>query len=356
MLKKKIAILFGGVSSEHEVSRISASSIIANIDESKYELILIGITKSGEWFLYSGNLEDIKDGSWENHENNKRAFIVPDASIGGILVLNNGKYEKINIDVIIPVLHGKNGEDGTIQGLFQLAGIPFVGCDTTSASGCMDKVFTNTILSYNNIKKPKFYWFFSYDFKNNSDKCIEDTDAFFEGKYPLFVKPANAGSSVGVSKVNNKGELKKAFELAINEDSKIVIEQGIIGQEVECAILGNSDPIASFVGEIAASADFYDYEDKYINGTSKLYIPAHIPENVAGEIRKTAIKAFKIMGCKGLSRVDFFVEKGTNKVFLNEINTFPGFTSISMYPKLMEHFGINFKTLIDKLIDLSLEK
>ncbi len=355
MSKKKIAVLFGGVSSEHEVSQISASAIINNLNREKYDLILIGITKSGKWFIFNGNVDDIKNGKWENDKDNKKAFISPDTNTHGIVILEDGKYNIIQIDAVIPALHGKNGEDGTIQGLFQLANIPFVGCDTVSSAACMDKVITNTMLSYNCINKAKFYWFYSQDFNSKPQYYIDEIDSYFNF-YPLFVKPANAGSSVGVNKVENKDELMEAINIAIKEDSKILIEKGILGQEVECAVLGNRNPIASVIGEIAASSSFYDYNDKYINGTSKLYIPAHIPENVSDEIRTTAIKAYNIMGCEGLSRIDFFVERDTNRVFLNEINTFPGFTPISMYPKLMEQIGYSFSSLLDELIELAIEK
>lgn len=352
--KKNVAIIFGGNSSEHEVSKVSASSVIDNLSSDKYNLVLIGITKSGNWFLYNGPKSDIANGSWENHSENKVAFICPDASVGGLVVLDNGKESIIKIDVIIPVLHGKNGEDGTIQGLLQLSGIPFVGCYTTAASACMDKVITNIMLEYAKIPQAKFTWFYSYDFIKSPEECLDKTEN--ELTYPVFVKPANAGSSVGVSKATNRSELKKAIEIAIKEDNKILIEQGINGQEVECAVLGNDSPVASVVGEIAPSNEFYDYEAKYLSGTSNLYIPAHISDEAAERIRELAIKAYRLMGCSGLSRVDFFVEKETGEVMLNELNTFPGFTSISMYPKLMNASGVCYSELLDKLIDLAYER
>ena len=352
---KKIAILFGGASSEHEVSRKSAYTVIKNFPKDEYEYIIIGITKSGKWILYSGDIENIIDGSWEKDENNKNAFISPDTSHKGIVVLNNGKYDIISIDAVLPVLHGKNGEDGTVQGLLELSDIPVAGCKMSAAVDCMDKTVTNTVLEYNGINKPIFDWFYYYDFKKTPEKFLDRAENKIKS-YPMFVKPANAGSSVGVSKVNNRKELLDAIEKASKEDGKIVVEKGIIGKEVECAVLGNTDPMCSIAGEIVPDADFYDYDDKYKNNKTSFYIPARLSDEVYSELKETAIKAYKIMGCRGLSRVDFLVENNTNKIYLNEINTFPGFTSISMYPKLMGEMGIGIKDLIKKILDLSFEE
>lgn len=356
MGKINVGIIFGGKSSEHEVSRVSAQAIINNISKEKYNLHLIGITKCGEWFLFTGSSDEVGSGEWENSDSKKRAFISPDSSVKGLVVnKGDGNFETIQMDVVIPVLHGKNGEDGTIQGLLELSEIPFVGCDTTSSSACMDKVITNCVLSYCGINKPTFNWFYACDFEKDSERYIEETEKIIK-KYPMFIKPANAGSSVGVSKANNREELIEGIKKASKEDGKILIEEGIVGKEVECAVLGNENPISSVVGEIAPSSNFYDYEAKYISNSSELFIPARILDNTSEEIRKTAILAYKTMGCTGLSRVDFFVEEGTGKVLLNEINTFPGFTSISMYPKLMKEVGIDFSDLIDKLIDFALQR
>lgn len=356
MEKINVGIIFGGKSSEHEVSRVSAQAIVNNISKEKYNIHLIGITKCGEWFLFTGNSDKIGNGEWENSSSKKRAFISPDSSVKGLIVDNGSEnFKTIKLDVVIPVLHGKNGEDGTMQGLLELSGIPFVGCDTTSSSACMDKVITNCVLSYCGINKPKFNWFYACDFEKDSEKYIEETEKIVK-KYPMFIKPANAGSSVGVSKANNRKELIDGIKKASKEDGKILIEEGIVGKEVECAVLGNENPISSIVGEIAPSSSFYDYEAKYISDSSKLFIPARISDSISEEIRQTALLAYKAMGCTGLSRVDFFVEEGTDKVLLNEINTFPGFTNISMYPKLMKEIGIDFSDLIDKLIDFALQR
>lgn len=355
MNKLNIAVLFGGKSSEHEVSRVSASAIIKNFSAEKYNLFIIGITKKGEWYLCEGDVDKISSGEWENDQNKQKAFISPDSSTKGITVLSQGSIWQIPIDVVFPVFHGKNGEDGTIQGLLTLSEIPFVGCDTTSSAACMDKVITSTILLSRGIKKPPFFWFDYRDFKINQDKIIKDTEEII-GQYPMFVKPANAGSSVGISKVRNCTELISAIEVAKDEDKKIVVERGIDAQEVECALLGNDWPVASAIGEIIPSAEFYDYSSKYIDNTSELFIPARISDEISERIKNIAIEAYKIMGCEGLARIDFLVEKGTNEIFLNEINTFPGFTPISMYPKLMEYSGLDFPTLLDKLVEFALNK
>lgn len=355
MNKINIAVLFGGKSSEHEISRVSASAIIKNLSAEKYNLFIIGITPKGEWYLYEGDTDKISTGEWENEPNKQKAFISPDSSIRGITVLSENLVKQIPIDAVIPALHGHNGEDGTIQGLLTLSGIPFVGCGTAASAACMDKAITSTMLISSGITKPRFFWFNYMDFKIDQDKIIKDTEDTIGG-YPMFVKPANSGSSVGVSKVRNRTELISAFEIAKNEDKKIVVEQAIDGQEVECAVLGNDLAMASAVGEIVSGAEFYDYSSKYIDDTSELFIPARIPDKISEEIKSVALEAYKIMGCEGLARIDFFVEKGTNKVFLNEINTFPGFTPISMYPKLMEYIGIDFPSLLDKLIGLAVNK
>lgn len=356
MAKLSVGIIFGGKSSEHQVSRVSAQAIINNMSKDKYDIHMIGITKCGEWFLFTGKNEEVANGEWEKSLLKKRAFISPDSAVKGITIADDdGTFEIIKLDVVIPVLHGKNGEDGTVQGLLELSEIPFVGCDTTSSAACMDKVITNCMLSYCGISKPAFNWFYAYEFENDSDKIIEETEKIIK-KYPMFVKPANAGSSVGVSKANNRNELIEGIKIAAKQDGKILIEEGIVGKEVECAVLGNINPIASVVGEIAPSNNFYDYEAKYLSNSSKLFIPAEIPKDISEKIRDTALSAYKIMGCSGLSRVDFFVEEGSMRVLLNEINTFPGFTDISMYPKLMEKIGIGFSDLIDRLIDFALRQ
>ncbi|WP_444644475.1 D-alanine--D-alanine ligase family protein [Caproiciproducens sp. R1] len=352
MNKKRIAVIFGGSSSEHEVSCVSAASVINNLPKDKYEIVCLGITKDGRWYLFSGSPEEIADGRWERDPLNQPAFIAPDRNIRGIVVDGKMGFDVIKVDCVFPVLHGKNGEDGTIQGLLQLSGIPFVGCRALASAVCMDKAVTHTLLTAAGIHQANYLWFYTEKYKTGAEKIKRKIDARLG--YPIFVKPANAGSSVGVSKVSSEAELDEAVAKAALEDDKIVVEEAIVGQEVECAVLGNAEPEASVVGEIAASAEFYDYDDKYKSGTSQLYIPAHLDEAVMEEIRSTARRAYYMLGCTGLSRVDFFVRDG-KEVILNELNTLPGFTSISMYPKLWEASGIPYGELLDRLVSLSFE-
>ena len=351
--KLSLAVIFGGVSSEHEVSRMSVTSILENLSNERYEVHMVGITKEGRWLLYTGPVEDILSGAWEQGPVTP-AFLSPDPSVHGLVALRDGKAETIHVDVIFPALHGKNGEDGTIQGLFQLSGIPYVGCDTESSAICMDKAVTHTLLSNTDIEQAHYLWFYADRFDVAPDTIKNKIQARLN--FPVFVKPANAGSSVGVSKVERPEDLDEAIRKAAREDGKIVVEEGICGQEVEVAVLGNRDAQASLVGEIGASAQFYDYDDKYINGTSQLYIPARIPEEVSEKIRQTAVRAYRLLGCSGLARVDFFVTEGDHRVILNEINTLPGFTSISMYPKLWMERGMTYSQLLDQLVELAFAK
>ena len=351
--KLSLAVIFGGVSSEHEVSRMSVTSILENLSNERYEVHMVGITKEGRWLLYTGPVEDILSGAWEQGPVTP-AFLSPDPSVHGLVALRDGKAETIHVDVIFPALHGKNGEDGTIQGLFQLSGIPYVGCDTESSAICMDKAVTHSLLSSADIEQAHYLWFYADRFDAAPDTIKNKIQARLD--FPVFVKPSSAGSSVGVSKVERFEDLDQAIRKAAREDKKVVVEEGITGQEVEVAVLGNLDCDASIVGEIGASAQFYDYDDKYINGTSQLYIPARIPEEVSEKIRQTAVRAYRLLGCSGLARVDFFVTAGDNRVILNEINTLPGFTSISMYPKLWMAMGLSYGELLDKLIELALQR
>ncbi|MFR8127647.1 MAG: D-alanine--D-alanine ligase family protein [Acutalibacter sp.] len=351
--KLSLAVIFGGVSSEHEVSRMSVTSILENLSNERYEVHMVGITKEGRWLLYTGPVEDILSGAWKQGPVTP-AFLSPDPSVHGLVALRDGKAETIHVDVIFPALHGKNGEDGTIQGLFQLSGIPYVGCDTESSAICMDKAVTHSLLSSADIEQAHYLWFYADRFDAAPDTIKNKIQARLD--FPVFVKPSSAGSSVGVSKVERFEDLDQAIRKAAREDKKVVVEEGITGQEVEVAVLGNRDCDASIVGEIGASAQFYDYDDKYINGTSQLYIPARIPQEVSEKIRQTAVRAYRLLGCSGLARVDFFVTAGDNRVILNEINTLPGFTSISMYPKLWMAMGLSYGELLDKLIDLAFQR
>lgn len=355
MSKKRIAVIFGGKSSEHEVSRVSASYVISVLPRDQYEVVTIGITKAGKWLLYSGgDWKAIADGRWEQDPNNVLAFIAPAPSVRGMVVVRPEGTELLPLDAIFPVLHGKNGEDGTIQGLFEMSGIPYVGCGVLASAACMDKAVTNILLESFGIEQAAFTWFYTYEYREDPRKVLEQITKALPG-YPLFVKPANAGSSVGITKAHNYDELLTAIEVAAKEDSKIVVEENIVGYEVECAVLGNEEPFASVPGQIAPAAEFYDYDAKYNNAASELFIPAHISEELQKKVQETAVRAYRAIGCSGLSRVDFFVTED-GRVLLNEINTLPGFTSISMYPKLMAACGLDGKTLMEKLLQSAFER
>lgn len=297
----------------------------------------------------------ISDGSWEQDNSNRRAVLPSDRSIGGIMVeTEDGHFETLKVDVVFPVLHGRNGEDGTIQGLLQIAGIPFVGSDTASSAASMDKAITKAMVCQaGNVHQAKCYVVHERDFKEAPVIEKERIEAFFEGVLPLFVKPANAGSSVGISKVKHSSDLEGALYTAFREDNKVLVEEGIEGREIEVAVLGNKRPEASCIGEIFAANEFYDYNAKYENTGSRTAIVRDLTQEKEQEIRNTAVEIYKIMGCRGFARVDFFLEKDGRVVF-NEINTLPGFTDISMYPKLWEESGIPYSELIDKLIMLAL--
>ena len=349
MKKIKLGVIFGGRSTENEVSVVSANSVLNNLDKEKYEIYPIYIDKNGEWWEYK---EEDKNRSWGQEIENKQR------------IENITEYLK-DLDVMFPVLHGLYGEDGTIQGMFELLKKPYVGCGVLASSVGMDKVYTKLVFekaglhqaNYEYIRKFKDKYI--YVDKNFNEKILNSEDVIKEIienlKFPMFIKPSNSGSSVGINKAKNEQDLLKYIDCAAQFDNKILIEEGIDGKEVECAVLGNEEVIASCVGEIKPAEEFYSYDAKYKNEESKTEIPANIPQNISDEIRKQAIKAFKAIDGKGLSRVDFFVERDTNKIYINEINTLPGFTSISMYPKLFEESGISYKKLLDKLIELALE-
>lgn len=354
MAKLKLAVLFGGASSEHEVSLVSAYSVLNNIPRDKYDVMCIGITKKGHWMYYPGEYEDIKTGAWENNPDNLTAVISPDTVGKGVLLLGaDDKCYLRKVDAVFPVLHGRFGEDGTVQGLCGLAGIPCVGCDMTSSACCMDKAITHTILDAAGIRTAPYCYV-----TRNSLRDIDGTCESIEqklGGYPMFVKPACAGSSVGVTRAADREALKSGIKIAFAHGEKVVIETEIIGKEVECAVLGNGERlIASIPGQITPAEEFYDYDAKYKLGTSVLDIPAKISDDLTEELRNTAKKAYTAMGCSGFSRVDFFVTE--SGLVLNEINTIPGFTPISMYPKLMENMGIEYSELLDRLIELAVEK
>lgn len=351
--KTSVAVLFGGASSEHEVSRVSASSVIKNIPGEKYKVYPLGITKSGQWYYYFGDIEDIESGKWEQSDRKTPCLISPNTSYKGLLLLKEGTFEPLPLDAVFPVLHGKNGEDGTMQGLLEISQIPYVGCNTASSAVCMDKALANCIFDYVGINQAKWFAAALHEIKKDLEQVAARAER--ELGYPVFVKPANTGSSVGISKAKNKQQLTDAIAVALQHDSKVVFEEAIDGIEVEVAVLGNHEPIASVVGEITPANEFYDYEAKYV-ADSVLTIPARIDKQTEEKVRQTAVKAFLALGCRGLARVDFFVRKKDGAVLLNEVNTIPGFTSISMYPKLFEACGIPYPELLDRLITLAITK
>ena len=353
MKKLSVCVLFGGMSPEHEVSLRSAEFVLNNLDPERYHVFPVGITKEGDWILFGGtDYRMLPAGTWQNCEQNRRATISPVRG-QGLLSFEGDCVVREHIDVVFPVLHGENGEDGSIQGLMQLAGICCVGSMVAASAAAMDKAMTKLVADKIGIRQAKWQIVLKENLEKNEDALLRKLEGMFE--YPVFVKPARTGSSVGVSKARNRDQLLSALHKAMEFDTKILVEEFIEGQEVEVAVLGNEIPAASGCGEIEAGADFYDYEAKYISDTSRLYIPARISEETAEEIRETAIRIYEALGCRGLSRVDFFVRFKKQEVVFNEINTLPGFTSISMYPRLFEASGISNRELIDTLIRLAME-
>lgn len=345
---KKIGIIFGGKSTEHEVSIVSATSVLKNLDKEKYEIVPIYIGKDGSCNKYQKEINKID--------------VLPIGEEPTELERIENVIEVIeNLDVVFPVLHGIGGEDGTIQGMLELLGVPYVGCGILASSVGMDKAYTKVMFEKANLKQAKYaylqkrnkdYVLIKEDFEEEKGS-IEEMAEKVEAKltYPMFVKPSKSGSSVGVRKVRNTEELIKGIEYATEYDTKVLIEEGIVGREVECAVLQKDEVMASGVGEIIPAEDFYSFDAKYKDEESKVMIPADLPKEIAEEIRWQAIKAFKAIDGKGLSRVDFFVEKGSNQIYINEINTMPGFTGISMYPKLWEEAGVPYSKLLDILIE-----
>lgn len=348
--KLKIAVIFGGQSSEHEISCISVQTIVKAINPDKYETTLIGITKEGKWLL-TENLEQIQDGTW--YESGVKAVLSPDASDRCIIIERNGVYTRQPVDVVFPVLHGMYGEDGTIQGLFEMAKIPYVGCGVLSSAVSMDKAYTKLLVDDLGIRQADYVLIRHTDL-TDMEACAARVEAKL--KYPVFVKPSKAGSSCGVSKAEDRSTLIEALKEAVKHDIRILVEETIVGREVECAVLGGYAPKASNVGEVLSAEDFYTYDAKYNNPVSRTDLHPVFPDGVLEELRADAVKIFKQVDGYGLARVDFFVEKETNEVVFNEINTLPGFTSISMYPMLWEDQGVSNSELVDQLIELAFHR
>ena len=352
----KLAVIFGGVSSEHDISCLSAASILRNLDREKYEVYPVGITQDGRWYYCPDCTADtVENGEWERLTGKVPALFPPDRSVHGLVLLRDGKAETVRLDCVFPVLHGAGGEDGTIQGLLELAGIPYVGCGVAASANSMDKSITKVLVDAAGVRQAKYYLALRYDFERNAEGVVR-TAADRLGSFPVFVKPCSQGSSVGVAKANDMLELAAGLTEAFKLDDKVLVEEFIDGHEVECAVLGNHSPIASTVGEIAPAQEFYTFDAKYKDEASQLYIPAHITPQQIETVRQNALRVYAALGCRGLSRVDFFVTHADGEVVFNELNSIPGFTSISMYPKLFAHEGIDYPALLDRLIGLALEE
>ena len=351
MKKIQLCVLFGGRSSEYEVSLKSAYSVLTHADPDKYEILPVGITKEGAWYYYTGSYESVRDGSWcaDTSALDRVALDLASGRREFCRFAQDGGVHTLPVDVVFPVLHGSYGEDGTVQGMLSLAGIPFVGCGSASGAVCMDKVFTKQIVRTTGIRQAECVILYRDTWDDETAQTLADRAEEQLG-YPMFVKPARAGSSVGVSKARNREELLAAAAIAFREDSKVLVEEAIDGREIEVAVLNEGTAYTvSDCAEIVTGADFYDYEAKYQSSASGYHIPARLPEDVRQQVRCCAETIFRVLDCRGLSRVDFFVNDRGDIVF-NEINTLPGFTDISMYPKLMMHTGLTYSELIDRLV------
>ena len=351
-----LAILFGGVSTEHDISCLSAASVLRHLDKSKYDITAVGITREGRWLYYPAyDVDRIENGSWQREAGLIPAVLSPDRDTHGLLVLRDSGAETIRLDCVFPVLHGIGGEDGTVQGLLELAGIPYVGCGVAASANSMDKSITKVLIDETGVRQARYYLALRPDFEKDAEK-IAQAAADTIGSFPVFVKPCSSGSSVGVAKATDMLELVAGLGEAFQYDGKVLVEEFIDGHEVECAVLGNREAIASTVGEIAPAQEFYTFDAKYNDATSELYIPAHLTEEQIRTVRKNALRVFAALGCRGLSRVDFFCTYQDGEIVFNELNSIPGFTSISMNPKLFDYEGIGYADLLDRLIALAQEE
>jgi D-alanine-D-alanine ligase len=359
--KLKIGVIFGGRSGEHEVSLVSATSIIKALNKKKYEVIPIGIDKNGQWLASGDPLRALKERNLKLTKlvtpiiNPKNKKFIRVGDLPSLKLRQAGR--EIKIDVVFPVLHGTYGEDGTIQGLFEMANIAYVGCGVLGSALGMDKVVQKQIFEQTGLPVVKYVWFLNWRQEKREKRKEILRHIEQKLKYPLFVKPANLGSSVGISKAHNRKKLVKAINLAAGFDRKVIVEEGVNNaREIECGVLGNDNPQTSVLGEIIPSNEFYDYNSKYVDGQSEAIIPAKLSPQISAKIKDLALKAFKSLDLAGMARIDFLVEKNTNKIFINEPNTIPGFTSISMYPKLWEASGLSYEKLLDNLVKLAIER
>lgn len=356
MNKLNIGVVFGGKSSEYDVSLHSAANVINALDEDKYDITKIGITQDGRWYVTRASSEEIASDKWVYSDSNQQCSIPHDPTVGGILIFDEVDYATVfRIDCFILVIHGDHGEDGEIQGLFGLSEIPYVGSGVKSSANCMDKSCTKELAKLTGVKMAKHYLARFSSYINDKEKLVAEIRKAHEDKYPLFVKPCSAGSSVGVTKVKSEKELGLALDEAFKYDKKVLVEEAIVGRELEIAVLGNEYPKASSIGEILTAGEFYTYEAKYSNPESKTRVVTDLPQEVVEKFQSVAIDLYKELDCRGLARVDFFYTKEGEIVF-NEINTLPGFTDISMYPQLWKNDGIETNELMDRLIALAFEE
>lgn len=343
--KIKLGVVFGGQSGEHEVARMSAYNVLSVIDQDKYEITTIGITKDGRWLIYSGDWDKLPDGSWQDDTDHLRSdfSIFTDPAI-------------TDIDIFFPIMHGPMGEDGTIQGVFEMMGKPYVGCGVLASSVGMDKVISKIVFESAGIPIVPYVYFYKRDWEKRSEELVNQVET--ELQYPVFIKPVNMGSSVGITKAHNAKEFVDGVNKALNYDSKILVETGIDGREIECAVLEENGEITTAIpGEIKASKEFYDYEAKYAEDQhSEIVIPANLSDEILNRIRSYAVKAFAAIDGSGLTRVDFFVDHHTYAIYINEVNTLPGFTNISMYPKMWENMGMSYADLVEKIIQTAARK
>lgn len=362
--KIRVGLIFGGRSGEHEVSLASAQAVMENLDPDKYEAIPIGISKAGSWLL--GNAPAQLHAAEQNTQptaaetahpaNTTSVTLTGDPTVRRLIPVQSGAELNDDgaLDVIFPVLHGTYGEDGALQGLLEMANMPYVGCGVLGSALGMDKEKMKMVFQSVGLPVAEYLVYRRNEWERSPEQIMDAIEAHLG--YPTFVKPVNLGSSVGINKAHNRAELEHAIKVAAEYDRKIIIERGLNCREFECAILGNDEPIASVVGEVIPSGEFYDYNAKYIDNKSHIVIPADLPQATAEEIRHQAVQAFLALDLSGLSRVDFFLEKETNQVYINEVNTLPGFTEVSMYPKLWAASGIPYAELLDRLIELAIER
>jgi len=361
--KLRVGVIFGGRSGEHEVSLVSAASVMKALDPAKYEVVPIGISKEGRWIVRHDALDLLKNGALPP---GLRAVLPADPTEPRLLALRDEKRGILRsgkssvkpvekLDVVFPVLHGPYGEDGTIQGLLELAHVPYVGAGVLASAIGMDKVVQKQLFERHNLPVAPYVWFLSQDWQREQERWVKSIETRL--RYPCFIKPANLGSSVGITKAHNRGELLRGIEEAAQYDRKILVEKGIENaREIEVSVLGNEDPQASVPGEVIPSNEFYDYDAKYVDGKSQLVIPAQLPPRMARRIREVALRAFKAIDAAGMARVDFLVTRGTYRIYICEVNTIPGFTAISMYPKLWEASGLPYSKLVERLIELAIER